>query len=1444
MTLDLRLKAYAPNGASQGQLPAPDSYSLAIPLNDTPSLTLNYGVVGARADLLGQPVELAVEVSGDGGATWSEPDDCRFVYVRDGRDPIKTADTYAVEAPGYVWRLTKARVLDEGLASDDGRRVFTDVTPGAIIATLWDEAQDRGALDGMTLVGSEALDAAGVAWGTTLTRDYELGADYLTILRELAETGWLDFRMSGRTLKVWKPDTALATDRTVGGSQVTLTPAHVTEAPFRRTWEGLADFLHVQGDEGVYVEMNNPFALVPWGRWEDYTTQGGVTDTGTLTALGERFQTLTEGVRAEYTQGVAFGADAPRPLLDFFAGDYIWSRSLTGAPARYRVRQLTLQKEGASVQGNVVLNDRFLEEDIRTQRAISAITGNATTGGSTGGTPTPPGSDILRPAAPAAPSASSDAYAGPAGLPQAQITLDWPDVTTNIDGTPITDLAGYEIQERPDGGEWAVRTRIGAVSALTMSPFTPDSSWSFRLRAFDTAGNESPLSGITTIVAALDEDPPDAPSVPSATSFQGTVDVTWDGENAIGNPQADADLDRVELHASVTNGFTPTVNNSATKVGNYYGPGTMTITGLAIGSRQYLRLVAVDTSGNGAPGAQTYVDVAALSDGLAPVAPTPWTPTLTPLGIMGLVANWTEVPNADAVTYDVYLGTATVSDPPDAGDYVGSTAGTFMAIDRLPGSLDAFIPEQEYAMRVVARDADGESDASDEALAYVRVADVDSISAGYVYAGTIEAQQIQTGFLEATLAILGELKTSATGRNVALSTADGLRAQDADLTTLFHVPTDPLLDIQANLNLIAKSITALGPVALRSSVNEVAQNAALILRAGTSDPVTPPTVQQVWTEARFNPASSDDPQAAWYKGMSIYSGVLYQTYTIYGGTSGVDIRNPVTGAITSSWAMPAGWHLFGVQRVGSFLYVLGYDGVRYKSGNPMNPRHFVRKYNLTGVYQGVEWEYRAADNNASTLGDPAIGATNETSGSPELLISRFTTSTTAVTQGFVPDTGAAMGTYTMTTSNVGNNCALGGVDVISGTNFTGWGAWGSALVLATMGRSGGDKIFVGSWSNPTATRRQSVEWPVANADVMGGFAWDSANSVFRHASRSRQVYYTYDGNDWDGDTLKTWRVANTWYDSDATGGTHETAIGPYATFSLKKRARIQVTTPPIPTDPDAGNHDDANSVRVYAQDPSAGVTWYQQPPNPAAGVTTISLEKLVFSNADTLHPPPPSVSNFPAGVAAMVRADDPDYRFTGDGDMYARDLYVEDDATILGDVLAGGTDADGQIVSFPAAGGGRLGPYAWANGAKANPPIGTLYQATGTHVTSLVNSTITVVGSGWTGTDAIGVLSGKYFSAYANGVWTMAVPGTYDLNASISFASNATGRRVVMLYVNGSHRRRVDLGSGGTTVVPFSHKLVLAAGDTIEIRAFQSSGGALLLDGGNNPQWFQIMRTL
>ena len=185
-----------------GPLPTPQDVQVGYPLNDVGALSFSYPPNAPRADVLGQPLELAVECSYDQGATWTEPDSSRFLYLRDGRDPIKTGDAFAVECAAYIQRLAKALVGFTGLDSN-GQRVFTNYTPGKILHTLVQEAQNRGALTGLTFDWTDAADSSGTAWPTTVSYSYEAGKSLLSILQEFVDAGLVDFRTQGRNVQMF-----------------------------------------------------------------------------------------------------------------------------------------------------------------------------------------------------------------------------------------------------------------------------------------------------------------------------------------------------------------------------------------------------------------------------------------------------------------------------------------------------------------------------------------------------------------------------------------------------------------------------------------------------------------------------------------------------------------------------------------------------------------------------------------------------------------------------------------------------------------------------------------------------------------------------------------------------------------------------------------------------------------------------------------------------------------------------------------------------------------------------------------------------------------------------------------------------------------------------------------------------------------------------------------
>lgn len=82
-----------------------------------------------------------------------------------------------------------------------------------------------------------------------------------------------------------------------------------------------------------------------------------------------------------------------------------------------------------------------------------------------------------------------------------------------------------------------------------------------------------------------------------------------------------------------------------------------------------------------------------------------------------------------------------------------------------------------------------------------------------------------------------------------------------------------------------------------------------------------------------------------------------------------------------------------------------------------------------------------------------------------------------------------------------------------------------------------------------------------------------------------------------------------------------------------------------------------------------------------------------------------------------------------------------------------------------------------------------------------------------------------------SGTITIGVDGVYCVTGAAVIASNATGLRSLELWLNGVQieGQIVTAVSGSVHRIAYSNHFLLAALDTIEIRVFQNSGGALNL---------------
>ena len=454
--LSIRLKAYKPNGDTLGLLPQPSSFSASFLHDDTGALRLEYSRKALNGSILERKLEtgleIAVEVS-DGGK-WTEPLNGRFVLISRSRDALDSSDTVTFTCPSYAWLLNKALMLDlnhlEGDGDDKGKRVFKKASAGLVMRTFLDENKTRGGIP-VTCGFDTGRDSAGAAWKSVMTLAYTPGISSLTALANLAGNKICDWAFDKRTLKIWNMDsTALCRDL----SRISVQLAHdVLEAPEEESIEALASHILVQGDNNKAFTRDNPAAPSPWGKWETYLSQQGISDDDTAALYMQSTLDTAARVRGQYTRALRVN-DAPSlPLIDYRPGDWITAPTVMHGE-KVRVQQVTLSLESNQFKASVVLNDKVYDATVRQAKRVQGITGGAINGGTGGGLPAPE-KDHRTPKAVTGLVVQTDAYIGSDGFAHGLATASWSAVTEATNNTSI-EISNYAIEWRKhvDGAPW------------------------------------------------------------------------------------------------------------------------------------------------------------------------------------------------------------------------------------------------------------------------------------------------------------------------------------------------------------------------------------------------------------------------------------------------------------------------------------------------------------------------------------------------------------------------------------------------------------------------------------------------------------------------------------------------------------------------------------------------------------------------------------------------------------------------------------------------------------------------------------------------------------------------------------------------------------------------------------------------------------------------------
>lgn len=591
--LSIRLKAYKPNGDTLGLLPQPSSFSASFLHDDTGALRLEYSRKALNGSILERKLEtgleIAVEVS-DGGK-WTEPLNGRFVLISRSRDALDSSDTVTFTCPSYAWLLNKALMLDlnhlEGDGDDKGKRVFKKASAGLVMRTFLDENKTRGGIP-VTCGFDTGRDSAGAAWKSVMTLAYTPGISSLTALANLAGNKICDWAFDKRTLKIWNMDsTALCRDL----SRISVQLAHdVLEAPEEESIEALASHILVQGDNNKAFTRDNPAAPSPWGKWETYLSQQGISDDDTAALYMQSTLDTAARVRGQYTRALRVN-DAPSlPLIDYRPGDWITAPTVMHGE-KVRVQQVTLSLESNQFKASVVLNDKVYDATVRQAKRVQGITGGAINGGTGGGLPAPE-KDHRTPKAVTGLVVQTDAYIGSDGFAHGLATASWSAVTEATNNTSI-EISNYAIEWRKhvDGAPWhsagtTDKTQLG------FGGLDCGTQIEVRVRAVPTYSDKlGEWSAVVVATVESDTMPCSVPSEPVLSSELGVVTVHWDGRTSTG-ASMESDFDHIEVGEGVNAAGMTVISATQSGRGDYL------VTGLAAGSRHAYALRSVDHAGN------------------------------------------------------------------------------------------------------------------------------------------------------------------------------------------------------------------------------------------------------------------------------------------------------------------------------------------------------------------------------------------------------------------------------------------------------------------------------------------------------------------------------------------------------------------------------------------------------------------------------------------------------------------------------------------------------------------------------------------------------------------------------------------------------------------------------------------------------------------------------
>ena len=606
-----------------GDLPECVNLTQQITHNGVGVLSGSYPRSGINADLLALPVAyLAVVEDGVVQPDWHILEDDGDNDNTDPNRPIQFAarSMLAMNEWALVWPQEHS---GSSLSVNKMNPVhkFVKATPGAIVKALINKAKARGALDDLTFNFTETEDSAGNPWPVTHSMNYAAGTDHLQVLMHMVEHGWIDVKTTGFQLNMYVPGKASVDRKDIiyrGGKDFTQTSQSRSRRSVRNVILGVGEGTNLHA-------VQDASSVASFGRREGLAADGRMTTTGSLPTMTAKTLSDAKAVKDVLALTVPVGdRGVPgekiwQPNKDFFVGDYVYvtnRRANLVDLQKLQVKTISFTWATADQGATCVIefNDSNTKWSVSASRRISKVA-TAAIKPYLPNTSKPVVTDLTRrpggvvgPSRPIAP--------GTPALNTAAMTFVATPSAVAEDNSDIDPPSRYEYQWKyadGPGGVWSPPA-VSDSPEFTVTGLEPTRQVQVQVRS--VMDGDPPLVSEWVQTAAADTvpddtTPPQKPSLPTVTARLGTVTVSWDAKGADG-AEMPPDFLLAEVHAGTADGF---ATSSATRRGEIYAAsGTTVLSDLPYGST-FVRLVAVDTSGNrSVPSDTATVDVKALVD--------------------------------------------------------------------------------------------------------------------------------------------------------------------------------------------------------------------------------------------------------------------------------------------------------------------------------------------------------------------------------------------------------------------------------------------------------------------------------------------------------------------------------------------------------------------------------------------------------------------------------------------------------------------------------------------------------------------------------------------------------------------------------------------------------------------------------------------------------------